>query len=275
MEHIIQLIVREFQMRNITTRQDFITYCLRRLGAPVITINVATEQINDRIDDAIQKFIELHVDGSRREYWATTLTAQNIATGVVALPQDLNIIEVVRLMPAGVGGAGLGGTNIVNNAVLTDLIGGVTGSIGGSCASGGANGTVSSWTQLQNDLASLNAAFTRHKEIRFSFFADPKSIKIIAPMSLTAGSVVIFELFIGHHPDDHPNVWNNRWLQAYATALIKYQWASNLSKYANLQLPGGVSFDVNTMMSEAKDEIAKLEEELLTLYSMPALGFLA
>ena len=57
--------------------------------------------------------------------------------------------------------------------------------------------------------------------------------------------------------------------------MIKYQWASNLSKYANLQLPGGVSFDVNTMMSEAKDEIAKLEEELLTLYSMPALGFLA
>lgn len=262
-------------MRNITTRQDFITYCLRRLGAPVITINVATEQINDRIDDAIQKFIELHVDGSRREYWATTLTAQNIATGVVALPQDLNIIEVVRLMPAGVGGAGLGGTNIANNAVLTDLISGATGANAGLCASGGANGIVSSWTQLQNDLASLNAAFTRHKEIRFSFFADPKSIKIIAPMSLTDGSVVIFELFIGHHPDDHPNVWNNRWLQAYATALIKYQWASNLSKYANLQLPGGVSFDVNTMMSEAKDEMTKLEEELLTLYSMPALGFLA
>ena len=262
-------------MRNITTRQDFITYCLRRLGAPVITINVAPEQINDRIDDAIQKFIELHVDGSRREYWATTLTAQNIATGVVALPQDLHIIEVVRLMPAAVGGAGLGGTNIANNAVLTDLIGGATGSNGGSCASGGANGIVSSWTQLQNDLASLNSAFTRHKEIRFSFFADPKSIKIVAPKSLTEGGVVILELFIGHHPDDHPNVWNNRWLQAYATALIKYQWASNLSKYANLQLPGGVSFDVNTMMSEAKDEMAKLEEELLTLYSMPALGFLA
>ena len=183
-------------MRNITTRQDFITYCLRRLGAPVITINVATEQINDRIDDAIQKFIELHVDGSRREYWATTITAQNIATGVVALPQDLNIIEVVRLMPAGVGGAGLGGTNIANNAVLTDLIGGATGSNGGSCASGGANGIVASWTQLQNDLASLNAAFTLHKEIRFSFFADPKSIKIIAPKSLTDGSVVIFELFV-------------------------------------------------------------------------------
>ena len=66
------------------------------------------------------------------------------------------------------------------------------------------------------------------------------------------------------------DVWNDRWLKQYATAKIKYQWGSNLSKFAGIQMPGGVTLDGPRIMQEALDEIHKIEEEMYTMSSLPS-----
>ena len=50
----------------IDTRDKLIDYCKRRLGDPVIEINVDEDQVEDRIDEALQLYREYHSDGSYR-----------------------------------------------------------------------------------------------------------------------------------------------------------------------------------------------------------------
>ena len=66
------------------------------------------------------------------------------------------------------------------------------------------------------------------------------------------------------------DVWNDRWLKKYATALIKYQWGSNLSKFAGIQMPGGVTLDGPRIMEEAKAELDKIEEDMYNMTSLPS-----
>lgn len=70
------------------------------------------------------------------------------------------------------------------------------------------------------------------------------------------------------------DVWNDRFLKAYATAKIKYQWGSNLSKFAGIQMPGGVTLDGVRIMTEAKEELEKIEEEMHTLNVLPGEMFM-
>ena len=67
-----------------------------------------------------------------------------------------------------------------------------------------------------------------------------------------------------------PDVWNDRFLKAYATAKIKYQWGSNLSKFAGIQMPGGVTLDGPRIMQEALEEIERLEDDAKSTLSMPS-----
>ena len=64
-------------------------------------------------------------------------------------------------------------------------------------------------------------------------------------------------------------MWDDRFLKKYTTALIKYQWGSNLSKFAGVQMPGGVTLDGPRIMEEAKAEIDKIEEEMQVLNVLP------
>jgi hypothetical protein len=67
----------------------------------------------------------------------------------------------------------------------------------------------------------------------------------------------------------YSDVWNDRFLKQYTTALIKYQWGSNLSKFAGIQLPGGVTLDGPRIMQEAQAEIDKLEEQMHVINVLP------
>lgn len=65
-------------MASITTRQELKDYCLRRLGYPVIEINVDDDQIEDRIQDAIDFFHEYHFDGVERFYFTPQITLSEV-----------------------------------------------------------------------------------------------------------------------------------------------------------------------------------------------------
>jgi hypothetical protein len=67
-------------MATITNRAEFTTYCKRRLGFPVIDINVDDDQVNDRVDDALQYWQDYHFDGLQKVYYIRMLTGSILTT---------------------------------------------------------------------------------------------------------------------------------------------------------------------------------------------------
>jgi hypothetical protein len=85
-----------------------------------------------------------------------------------------------------------------------------------------------------------------------------------------AGQYLVIEAYQIVDPVKFPDVWNDRWLQRYATALIKKQWGANLTKFNGVQLPGGVTFNGEKIYDDAHEETDKLEAEMSSAYSLPA-----
>ena len=81
----------------ITSRTQLQDYCLRRLGWPVIEINVDEDQISDRLDDALEYFGEYHFDGVEKVFLKHTLTQTDIDNEYV--PMNDPIIGVNRVLP--------------------------------------------------------------------------------------------------------------------------------------------------------------------------------
>jgi hypothetical protein len=91
---------------------------------------------------------------------------------------------------------------------------------------------------------------------------------------VAAGEYIIAECYRVLDPDTYTDMWKDRWLQNYATAKIKYQWGSNLTKFEGMQLPGGVQFNGQKILDDAQDEIRRLEEEMNTSYSLPVMDMI-
>ena len=68
-------------MAQPSTRSELITYAKRQLGAPVLEINVADEQVEDLLDDAIQYFQERHFDGVYPSFLKYKITDDDITRG--------------------------------------------------------------------------------------------------------------------------------------------------------------------------------------------------
>jgi len=86
---------------------------------------------------------------------------------------------------------------------------------------------------------------------------------------LQVGSWIVAEAYTIVDPQTYTDVWKDRWLQSYATAKIKYQWGSNLTKFTGMNLPGNVQFNGEQILNDARQEIEKLEEEMISSYSLP------
>jgi len=63
-------------MAKLQSVADLKAYALRKLGSPVINIEVDTTQATDRIEDAIQMFVERHYDGVEETYIKITTSAR-------------------------------------------------------------------------------------------------------------------------------------------------------------------------------------------------------
>ena len=88
-------------------------------------------------------------------------------------------------------------------------------------------------------------------------------------VSIKTGEYLVIEAYEVVDPDTWEQVWADRWLQNYATAKIKYQWGSNLTKFSNMSLPGGVQFNGEKILNDAQEEIQKMEQEMISSYSLP------
>jgi hypothetical protein len=246
------------------TRTQFKDYCLRRLGFPVIEINVDDDQVEDRIDDALQYWQDYHFDGLQKVYYIKKIDATDIANKYLDLTQAkdnannaLEITGVTRIFPIQDSQSSINMFDLRYQLRLNELYDFTSASY-------------INYTLTQQHLRSLELMFTGEVPIRFQrhmqrLFIDWAWGASEAPV----GTTVIAECYATIDPTTYGRVWEDRWLKEYATCLIKKNWGANLKKFADIQLPGGVKLNGDKIFDEAEQEKIRLEQEMITNYGGP------
>jgi hypothetical protein len=242
-------------MATPTSRTEFKKYCLRELGHPVIEINVDEDQVQDRIDDALEYYRDFHYDGTEEDFYKHTVTQTDIDNQYLTLPES--IIGVVDVLPIG---TGLNTSNLFNlryQITLNEIY-------------DWAHGQFANYTMSMERIALLNELFVGKQLFRFNRHTDKLYIDMSWSEKLTVGEVIVIKCYKTLDPDTNTDVWGDRWLRKYATQLIKRQWGTNLKKFSGMQLPGGLTFNGEQIYQEAEEEIKRLEEEMINTYSLPS-----
>lgn len=236
------------------TRQELIDYCLRRLGQPVIEINVDPDQIEDRIDDAFQFFHDYHFDGVEKVFLRHQLTAQDIANQYIPIPSP--IISVIRVLPVGNSNQHMGMFDIQYQMRLNDLYTFTSTSI-------------LHYDVMQKHLALLQFEFNTDPGIEFERHQAQLRINMDWNNAVQVGSYMIIECYRILDPELYPDVYNDRWLKAYCTELIRKQWGENLMKYSGVALIGGTQLNGGEIYQKALDNLDKLEQQVRDEFQLP------
>jgi len=244
-------------MARVSSRQDLKDYCFRRLGYPVVEINVDDAQVEDRIDDAIELFTEYHFDGVEPQYIKHQITQEDIDNQYLNMDLvDERVVSVVRCFQFGQNtSANL--FNVKYQIALNDFY--------------GLRNPVSlqNYDMTMRHLEMLEDILTPEKKVRFNRVTNRLYLDMKWDEEVNVGDWLVFESYVAVNPEVFREFYNDRFLKEYATVVIKKQWATNLSKFEGLQLPGGVQFNAQQMLSEANEEKSRLEEELSLKYELP------
>jgi len=242
-------------MAQPTTRVEFRDWCMRKLGFPVIEINVEEDQVSDRIDEALSFYWDYHFDGSSKEYYKWVITQEDKDNRYVTVPE--NIIGVVKVFDIG---DSLSTNNLFNvryQMALNDMY---------DLTSFNQH-LVSYYTSMQH-IQFIEELLVGRQPIRYNRHINRLYIDMDWE-KVNVGQTVIAEAYQVVDPDTYSDVWKDRWLQSYASAKIKYQWGQNLSKFEGLRLPGDVTFNGQQILNDAREEIQLLEQEMISSYSLP------
>jgi hypothetical protein len=246
-------------MAHPTTRDTLIDYVLRKLGAPVVEINVDDDQVSDRIDEALQYFQEFHYDGVERIYLKYQVTQTDITNGYI--PLNELIIGVRNIFPYSGDNTASGGTdglfNLQYQLRLNDLYD-LT------------NTSLVYYNTVRDYIATLDLLLNGSKPLRFNKHQNRLYIDQSWSNELHSSMYIIVDCYRAMDPELWASVWNDIWLKRYATCLIKKQWATNIKKFSGIALPGGVTLDGDKLYAEAVQEKEELEQEIQTMFSLPA-----
>ena len=270
-------------MSKPSTRQGLIDYCLRRLGYPVLEVNVDDDQIDDLIDDSIQYFQERHFDGVERMLLKHEITKENretLKTGIttttanstvgittttftesqnfIQLPDHVLGVERVLKMDASTLSSGM--FNIKYQIFLNDLY--YYGAL-----------DLMNYAMTKTYLEDLSRIITPDTQLRF----NKKNHRLYLDIDFGKMSDDTFIIIDGYRlldPSDAPAIYNDFWLKRYATATIKKQWGMNLIKFNGVLLPGGVQLNGRQIYEDAIKEIEEIEYSLKTEYEIPPLDLI-
>jgi hypothetical protein len=311
-------------MATPRTRTEFKEYCLRRLGHPVIQINIDDDQLDDRVDDALAFYHDYHYDGMEQMYLKHQITQEDMDRRYIFCPDAVNF--VTGILPFDQSNSSINMFDLRYQLRLHDLYDFTSVSY-------------VSYEMTMQHIRTLNLLFSGTPQVRFNRKMNRLYLDIDWTRDVNVGSWVIVECYRRIEPDSRistgtvsvdagsntvigtgtsfdselsvddeiiingeaktiisiagaaslnvqsefvttatgatltrpgfSDVWNDRFLKQYATAKIKYQWGSNLSKFAGIQMPGGVTLDGVRIMQEAAEEMKELEEGLINTNVLP------
>lgn len=242
------------------TREELKAYCLRRLGEPVIQVNVAPEQVEDLLSEGIDYFQLEHYNGSETLYYPVTVTEEVKNQGYLPLDEK-QFIGCIRLLETSFYG---------NNdwATIGWQLGAATFPSAFSLSGSGVLNYVQAM-QYQSMLRLMVSGKT--KDIRYVRHTG----KIYVDCNwntVKVGDVMVAEVVRRVDPDENPEMYNDPWLKEYCTALIGEQWGLNLVKLNGVSLVGGVQINGEAILQQWKTELDNLRQNVL-LSSQEPLDF--
>ena len=261
-----------------STKATLKSYCLRALGHGVIDINVSDDQVDDRLDEALQYFAEYHYDGVERMLLKHQITSADItrgtsdaattATDVVDrsvtatwtegkgyIPIPEAVLSVVKVFP-------FSDTTTSNmfdlryQLRLNDLY------------------DFSSTSIMHYQMTLQHLDFLEHIlvgeiPIRFSQHQQRLYLDMDWNNDVTADEYIVIECYRKLDPTTYTDVYNDMYLKRYATSLIKKQWGANLSKFNGVAMLGGVTMNGEQIYTQAIEEITRFEEQIQLAFELP------
>lgn len=279
-------------MAKPATRQQLIDYCLRRLGAPVLEINVDDDQIDDLVDDALQYFHERHFDGVERMYLKYKVTQQDLNRGTADPANGIGIVTTTGT--ANISGIGSTTFTFYENSNFVQVPDSVIGieKVFKFDSSSISSGMFSIKYQLfLNDLYYFNSVellqysmvktyledidflLTTDKQIRF----NKRQNRLYLDIDWAAKSddtYIIIDCYRILDPNDFTKVYNDSFLKMYLTTLIKRQWGQNLIKFRGVKLPGGIELNGREIYEDAERELADIRQRMAMDYELPPYDFI-
>ena len=280
-------------MAQPASRSQLKDYCLRQLGAPVLEINVADEQVDDIIDDALQYFYERHFDGVLRTYLKYQVTQDDIDRGKgpgqdgvlgITTTTATAIIDGAQMQfdweensnylqvpPAVIGvekvfhfdgsqSMSSGMFSIKYQLFLNDIY--FFGSL-----------EMLTYNMTRTYLSDLEFALTTQKQFRFNQRQDRLYLDVDWS-ELTAGDYIIIDCYRTIDANDYERVWNDSFLKKYTTALLKRQWGQNLLKFQGVKLPGGIELDGRAIYEDGMKDLEIIREMMSNTYELPPLDMI-
>ena len=280
-------------MAQPASRSDLINYCKRQLGAPVLEINVADEQIDDLIDDALQYFHERHFDGVIQTYLKYKITQGDVDRGrgrggsnpvglvtttasstidgssvtfsfeensnyVQVPPQVIGINKIFRYD---------GSQTVTNNMFsvkyqmfLNDIY-------------NFSSTEILSYAMTKRYLEDMDFALNTEKQIRFNQRQDRLYLDVDWG-EVSKDDYLILDCYRLLDPNDFSIVWNDSFLKRYVTQLIKRQWGQNLLKFQGVKLPGGIELNGRQIYDDAQKELDAIREVMSNTYELPPLDMI-
>ena len=265
-------------MASPTSKAELKEYCLRRLGKPVLEVNVSDDQVDDAIDYTLQKFQQFHYDGAERVYLKHLFTAAEIAAGktntdhtavdnttvwkeqnsYLSVPQHILSIEGMFAF------TDKGTRNMFDiryQLRLNDLY-------------DFTSTQFYHYYMIQQHLETIDFLLEGMKPIRYSKVQDRLYLDFDWTEDALADQYVVIKAWRALDPTTWTEIYNQMWVKDYATAKIKKQWGQNLTKFQGVQMPGGVTLNGEMIYNDAVEELKILDEQLRTTWETPPLDMI-
>jgi hypothetical protein len=267
------------QNNPITSRETLKQYCLRALGKPVIEINVEDDQVEDRIDEALQYFAQYHYDGVERMYLKYQVTADDVTRarsdetlstvtdtadstvtasfkeGKNYIPMPSNVMSVVQIFPF-TDKAALNLFDVRYQLRLNDLY-------------DFSSTSIIHYDMTLRHLDMLDHILVGERPVRFNQHKNRLYIDMDWKNDIDAGDFIIIECYRKLDGSTFTDIFDDIFLKKYLIQLIKKQWGQNLSKFQGVAMLGGVQMNGEQIYTQAQEEINKLEEQIQLSYELP------
>ena len=284
-------------MAQPSTRQELIDYCLRQLGAPVLEINIADEQISDLVDDAIQMYNERHYDGVTQVYLKYEVTQDDVdrgqarppglggeTVGIASTSATANIVgtattftwyqnsNYLQVPPNIIGVNKIFQYDNAQSLSMSNMFSFKYQLFLNDIYYWGATDLLS-YSMAMSSLETLNFLLNTHKQIRFNIRQDRLYLDVDWK-NLKVGELIILDCWQQMDGNEFNRVWNDRFVKKYLTALMKRQWGMNLIKFQGVKLPGGVELNGRQIYDDGQKEIDTILQDMSTQYELPPLDMI-
>lgn len=279
-------------MAKPSSRQELIDYCLRKLGAPVLEINLADEQIDDAVDDALQYFYERHYDGVERMYLKYKITQEDVDRGRAKGTSGVGIVTTTGTSNiSGIGSTSFNFYETSNFIQVPDSVIGIEKVFKFDTSSISAGMWSIKYQLFLNDLYYFNSVellqyamvktyledidflLSTDKQVRFNKRQNRLYLDIDWG-SKAKDTFLVLDCYRILDPNDFTKVYNDSFLKKYLTALLKKQWGQNLIKFRGVKLPGGIEMNGRELYEDAVREIDEIQQRMSMDYELPPYDFI-